>query len=102
MDIQNFQNKIFNFTLDWDNIRNNKTTEQAILIHLVEEVGELAHEYVSRESRKDKYSDKDLNNAIGDAIIQLFKLAQVRNIDVENLVLKIIDNEQPLLKNKVS
>lgn len=98
MEVKNFQNEIFNFALAWDNKQNITPSEQATLIHLVEEVGELAREYVNKESRKDKFSDDELNNAIGDALIQLIKLAQLRNVDIENLILKIIEDEQQLLK----
>ena len=82
----------------WDIKRKVKPSEQATFTHLVEEIGELACEYVNKESRKDKFSDEKLNNAIGDALMQLVKLAHLRNIDVENLILKIIEDEQPLLK----
>ena len=98
MEVKNFQNEIFNFVLAWDNKRNVTPSEQVTFVHLVEEVGELAREYVNKESRKDKFSDDELNNAIGDALMQLIKLAQLRNVDIENLILKIIKNEQGLLK----
>jgi len=64
----------------------------------VEEVGELAREYVNKESRKEKFSEKELNNAIGDTVMQLIKLASLRGLDIENLVLEIIDEEQDALK----
>ena len=80
MEVKNFQNEIFNFVLAWDNKRNVTPSEQVTFVHLVEEVGELAREYVNKESRKDKFSDDELNNAIGDALMQLIKLAQLRNV----------------------
>ena len=64
----------------------------------MEEVGELAREYVNKESRKEKFSEKELNNAIGDTVMQLIKLASLRGLDIENLVLEIIDEEQDALK----
>ena len=99
MDVKNFQNEIFNFVSAWDKKRNVTPSELATFVHLVEEVGELAREYVNQEKRKDQFSDDELNNAIGDALMQLVKLAQLRNIDIENLILKIIEEEQQLLKS---
>jgi len=99
MEVKNFQNDIFNFVSAWDKKRDVTPSEQATFVHLVEEVGELAREYVNQESRKSKFSDEELNNAIGDALIQLIKLAHLRNLDIENLILKIIEDEQQLLRS---
>jgi len=99
MDVKTFQNEIFNFASAWDKKRKVTPSEQATFVHLVEEVGELAREYVNQESRKNKFNDEELNNAIGDALIQLIKLAHLRNLDIENLILKIIEDEQQVLRS---
>jgi len=99
MDVKNFQNEVFNFVSAWNKKRDVTPSEQATFIHLVEEVGELAREYVNQESRKNKFSGEELNNAIGDALIQLIKLAHLRNLDIETLILKIIEDEQRLLRS---
>jgi len=98
MEVKDFQNKIIEFGATWDKKRKVQPNEQLTLNHLVEEIGELAREYVSRESRPDKFSKKGLENAIGDALMQLVKLASLRNLNIEDVVLEIIRDEQELLR----
>jgi len=97
MEVKIFQNKIVEFVTAWDRKRNTNPSEQLTFNHLVEEIGELAREYVNQQSRRDKFSDEELNNAIGDAFMQLIKLAHLRGLDIEKVVLKIIEEEQKLL-----
>jgi NTP pyrophosphatase (non-canonical NTP hydrolase) len=98
MDVKHFQNEIFNFVSAWDKKRKTQPTEQATFNHLVEEIGELAREYVNKDSRPNKFNNDELDNAIGDALIQLVKLGHQRGLDIENLILKIIKDEQKLLE----
>ncbi len=98
MEVKDFQNKIVEFVNAWDKKRDTQPNEQLTFTHLVEEIGELAREYVNQQSRKDKFKKEELDNAIGDALMQLLKLAHLRGIDIEELVLKIIKDEQKFLK----
>lgn len=98
MEVKDFQNKIVEFVNAWDKKRNTQPNEQLTFTHLVEEIGELAREYVNQQSRKDKFKKEELDNAIGDALMQLVKLAHLRGIDIEELVLKIVKDEQKFLK----
>ncbi len=97
MEVKDFHNKIIKFIAAWDKKRKVSSNEQSAFIHLIEEIGELAREYVNRESRKDRYSEKELENAIGDAFMWLVKLAHIRGLDIEKVVLEIIKEEQKLL-----
>lgn len=98
MEVKDFQKKIIEFISAWDKKRKNKPNEQLTFNHLVEEVGELARQYVNRESRKNEFNKKELDDAIGDIFMQLVKLAHLRGLDIEKVVLKIINKEQKLLK----
>ncbi|OIP22966.1 hypothetical protein COX95_02840 [bacterium CG_4_10_14_0_2_um_filter_33_32] len=100
MEVGDFQKRIAEFVVKWDKKRNNIPDEESTLIHLMEEVGELSREYVSKRMRKDKYSPDEVENAIGDIMIQLVKLAILRNLDIEKVVMKIIksDEENRLLE----
>lgn len=98
MEVKNFQNKISEFVYAWDKKRNVQPNEQLIFNHIVEEVGELAREYVNQESRKDKFKKEELDNAIGDSLMQLIALASLRGLDIENLILEIINKEQKALE----
>ncbi|OHA00127.1 MAG: hypothetical protein A3C07_00185 [Candidatus Sungbacteria bacterium RIFCSPHIGHO2_02_FULL_47_11] len=98
MEVKDFQEKIVECVKAWEKKRKVTPDEKAIFIHLVEEVGELAQQYVNREERKDKYNEKELENAIGDILMQLVRLAYSRGLDIENLVSEIIEEESALLK----
>lgn len=98
MEVKEFQNNIVELCDAWSKKRNIKDDEQQAFIHLVEEVGELAREYTSQKARKDKFSEEELENAIGDSLMQLVRLANLRGLDIEEVVTKIIKNDQKYLK----
>ena len=56
MEVKEFQKRIEDHLTAWERNRSVKYTEQLSFAHLVEEVGELATEYVNKEARKDEYS----------------------------------------------
>ena len=99
MEVKDFQRKIADFVAAWDRKRESSPDEKMVFIHLVEEIGELASQYVSKESRKDQYSKEELDDGIADALMQLVKLADQRGIDIEDLALKTMEREGILLKN---
>jgi len=98
MTVNEFQEKIIEFSNRWDKKRNTNPSERSTFIHLVEEVGELAREYVSEEKRKEKYNPAEVENAIGDIIFQVVKLAHLRGLNIEEIVTKIIRDEEIRLK----
>jgi len=98
MEVKEFQNKINEFLAKWDKKRNDTPTKEKTFIHLMEEIGELARQYVNEETRKEKYDEKEVEDAIGDIFMQLVRLAKLHGLDVEETVLKIIEREQKLFK----
>lgn len=97
MQVKEFQKKINEVTQRWIKKQNYKPTEENTFIHLVEEVGELARQYVNKEKRKEKYSEEELENAMYDILVHVFWLAHLRNIDIEELALKTIKEEEKLI-----
>lgn len=93
MQVKEFQQKITEFAEKWDKKRKVTPTEKLNFIHLVEEVGELATQYVNQEKRKDQYNEAELENAIGDILMQVVELAHLRGLDIEEVVTKIIEEE---------
>ena len=93
MQVKEFQQKIAEFTEKWDKKRNVTPSEKLNFIHLVEEVGELATQYVNQEKRKDQYDEKEVENAIGDILMQVVELAHLRGLDIEEVVTNIIKEE---------
>lgn len=96
MQVKDFQKKIVEFAKKWVKKQNYKPTEENTFIHLVEEVGELARQYVNKEKRKTKYSEEEIENAIGDILLQVIWLANLKNLDIEEVVLKILKEEEDL------
>ena len=65
MQVKEFQQRITEFAEKWYKKRNVIPSEKLNFIHLVEEVGELTRQYVTKEKRKDQYDTKEVDNAIG-------------------------------------
>ena len=99
MEVKEFQKKIIEYVRKWDEKRGEISDEKTTFAHLVEEVGELARQYVNKEIRKDQYDEKEIEDAIFDILVQLIRLADLRNIDMEKLVLDSMkENEKRLGK----
>ena len=94
MQVKQLQEKIVQWVTLWDEKRNVAPTQEHTIMHLVEEVGELSAQYVNLEQRQDKYEPAEIENAIGDILIQLFKLAHLRNLDVETIITNIFEKEK--------
>ena len=98
MEVKEFQSKIIEFLAKWDKKRKDTPNKQKTFNHLIEEVGELARQYVNEETRKKRYDEKEVEDAIGDIFIQLTRLAQLHGLDIEKTVLKIIKEEEKIFK----
>lgn len=96
MEAKDLQRTILEFHNKWHVKRKTVPDEQRTFNHLVEEVGELAREYVNKESRPDRYSEAEVENAIGDIFMQLVQLAHIRGLNIEDVVLKIIKEEEEM------
>ena len=90
MEVKDFQNKIIEYMSKWDKKRKVITSEQEIFTHVIEEIGELARQYVNQNERKDRYDEKELEDAIGDIFILLVRLVHLRGLNIEELILKTI------------
>ena len=90
MEVKDLQNKIIELVSKWDKKREVVTSEQEAFTHLIEEVGELARQYVNLQQRKKLYDKKEVEDAIGDILVMVVKLAHIRGLDIEELILKNI------------
>ena len=98
MEVKDFQKKIVEFLKQWEEKRQFTLTKEKAFTHLVEEVGELARQYVNKEVRKEGYDENEVKDAIGDILIQTVELAHLHGLDIEETVLKIIEEEQKFFK----
>jgi|SRR3989344_5671946 len=94
MKVDEFQKEIVRFMELWAKTKGIRFSEQSTFNHLIEEVGELAREFVNREIRKDKFCDEKFDNAIGDILVHLVVLAELRNIKIEQLIMDIIEKDK--------
>jgi len=99
MQTKELQSKIIEFLSKWDQKRNDIPTKQKTFTHLIEEVGELARQYVNEEARKKQYDEKEVKNAIGDIFIQLVRLADLHGLDVEETITEIFKEEADIFKS---
>lgn len=100
MEVTKFQQQVTDFALKWDKKRKVFPSEQMVFIHLVEEVGELATQYVNQESRKEQFDPTQIEDGLVDILTQVLKLASMRSINIEKSTLKIIkEEEEQYLKN---
>ena len=82
------QKKIEEFWEEVNRLKKKKRTPEIVFIHLVEEVGESAREFVNKKERPEKHSEEKLFDAIADILIMAFFLASLYKLDVEELLVK--------------
>jgi NTP pyrophosphatase (non-canonical NTP hydrolase) len=95
MEVKELQRRVMQHAAAWDKYRGRKRDEQVSFNHLVEEVGELAHQYVSRDLGRQDYSIEEVENAIGDSLFHLIVLAEINGWKIEDILTKIIKNDVP-------
>ena len=100
MEVNKFQKEIVKFLKRWDKIRKAKPSKDETFFHIIEELGELARQYVNRESRKEQYNEAQIKDAIGDAFMQLIKLADLYGLSIEKIITDTIKKESQFLEKK--
>jgi len=98
MEVKEFQDKIIEYASKWAKKRKISPDEQESFTHLIEEVGELARQYVNLRWRKEQYDEKDIEDAIADIAIELVMLAHLRGLNIEEVVLESIKEGEKLLE----
>ncbi|MBI2045496.1 hypothetical protein HYT23_05535 [Candidatus Pacearchaeota archaeon] len=67
-----------------------KLDPKLTLVHLTEEIGEIAKEIINEEMRKEKFNIDNLAEEIADSINDLLMLSTQYNVDLENVIIKKI------------
>jgi NTP pyrophosphatase (non-canonical NTP hydrolase) len=98
MEIKELQKKIEEFWEEVNRLKKKRQTPEMVFIHLVEEVGELAREFVNKKERPEKYSEEKLFDAIADILIMAFFLASLYKLDVEKLLVRTLKEGKKRLK----
>jgi len=86
MDIKEFQKMCSGIVSKLDEKYKVDRDGQLAFVQLVEELGELAKEVNRKKLRKAEPDNKNLSGEFADVFLQLAKLAEMNNIDLENAV----------------
>jgi NTP pyrophosphatase (non-canonical NTP hydrolase) len=98
MEVKKLQKKIEKWGEELNRLKKKRQNPEKVFIHLVEEVGELAREFVNKEIRPEKYSEEKLFDAIADILIMAFFLASLYKVNVEELLMKTLKEGKKRLK----
>tara|TARA_Y100000310_G_scaffold342598_1_gene446482 strand:+ start:3087 stop:3386 length:300 start_codon:yes stop_codon:yes gene_type:complete len=96
MDIKELQKESVEIVEKSDIKYGKKHDTDTTIIHLTEEIGEVAREIFNEKIGRDKLNRENMGEEIADCIILLNKLADNFNIDVE----KAIENKINKLKQR--
>ena len=83
MDIKQFQKEILEVFSQMDEMPNRrKHTKQSALIHLMEEIGEIARQVTSEFHRPEKFDKENLGTELADTLMFIVVLAQLYEVDL--------------------
>jgi NTP pyrophosphatase (non-canonical NTP hydrolase) len=83
MDIKQFQKEILEVFSQMDKMPNRREhTKQSALIHLMEEIGEIARQVTSEYHRPEKFNKENLGTELADTLMFIVVLAQLYDIDL--------------------
>ncbi len=83
MDINKFQKEILDVFSLMDKMPNRQEhTKQSALIHLMEEVGEIARQVTSEYHRPEKFDRKNLGTELADTMMFIVVLARFYEVDI--------------------
>ncbi len=91
MDIKQFQKEILEVFSQMDKMPNRREhTKQSALIHLMEEIGEVARQVTSEVHRPEKFDKENLGTELADTLMFIVLLAKLYNIDLSKEMQKSI------------
>jgi len=103
MNINKFQEEVIRTFSEMDKMPNIKVhTGQSAVIHLVEEVGEIARQITNEYHRPEKFSKENLGEELADLMMFIVLLAKIYNINISEEMQKSIDKVDNKLKEMKS
>jgi len=83
MNIRDFQEKVIKAFSEMDKMPNRcEHTKQSAIIHLMEEVGEIARQITSEYHRPEKFDRKELGTELADTLMFIVLLSELYDIDI--------------------
>ena len=99
MEIKQFQKEILDVFSQMDKMPNRKEhTKQSALIHLVEEIGEIARQVTNEYHRPEKFNKENLSSELADSLMFIVLIADLYKIDLSNEMKESIER----VKNKIA
>ena len=91
MDIKQFQKEILEVFSEMDKMPNiREHTKQSALIHLMEEIGEIARQVTSEYHRPEKFDKENLGTELADTLMFIVVLAQFYDVNLSKEMKKSI------------
>lgn len=92
MDVTEISKKIYEFVEKRVSELGSELTPELMFIHLSEEIGEIARQLVNKNLPMRKYRKDNLKEEITQAILDLFVLSEIFEIDLPKEINKKIDD----------
>jgi len=92
MDVTEISKKIYEFVEKRVSELGSELTPELMFIHLSEEIGEIARQLVNKNLPMRKYRKDNLKEEIAQAILDLFVLSEIFEIDLPKEINKKIDD----------
>jgi len=104
MEIKKFQDEVIRTFAEMDKMPNRKPhTNQSAVIHLVEEIGEIARQVTNEYHRPEKFDGKNFGTKLADTMMFIVLLAKMYNIDLSKEMqnaIERVDNKVKKMKEK--
>jgi NTP pyrophosphatase (non-canonical NTP hydrolase) len=92
MQIKEFQKRVLQTFSEISKKPNRKPhTNQTAVIHLMEEVGEIAREITNESHRPEKFSKDNLGTELADTLMFIVLLADIYDVDLDKEILRAIE-----------
>ena len=91
MEIKEFQDEVLRTFAEMDKVPNRKEhTKQSAVIHLMEEIGEIARQVTNEYHRPEKFSKENLSEELADAMMFIVFLAKQYDIEISEEMRKVV------------
>lgn len=101
MEIEEIQKRVLEFEKRWETAKNIKFDVDLTMLHLTEEIGELAQQLFYKKAKPDKFNEEKAKEELCDVLLVALCLADKLKINVSEELNKKIEelNKRDLYKN---
>ena len=98
MEINKFKEQVLKTFSEMDKLPNRKKhTKQSAVIHLVEEIGEIAKQVTNEYHRPEKFNKENLGEELADVMMFIVLLSEIYEINIS----KEMENSIKKVENKI-